>query len=303
MWTSDEESILKTISNKCFLMSEYHKNIYLTLHKKISYFKIPIIVLSGMNSVIAVGFQSYVEQGTISAINSLLSLICGIIGSIELYLKINERMDTEYKCGRDFYILYIEIEKTLSLSRNNRSVDGKTYLDDRFNEYIQLISNAQFVYGDDAKHLFIDKKDIVDTYHSYMRKNSESELKYNHSKRESVTIPIKQHLNEHLLYYDESSGGAHSPKVNNESSVMVHSPKVNNESSLMVHSPKVNSKSSLMVHSPKVNSKSSLMVHSPKVNSEPSLTVHSPKVNSKSSLMVHSPKVNNEQSLGGHSPK
>ena len=262
MWTSDEESILKTISNKCFLMSEYHKNIYFKLNKKISYFKIPIIVLSGMNSVIAVGFQSYVEQGTISAINSLLSLMCGIIGSIELYLKINERMDTEYKCGRDFYILYIEIEKTLNLSRKNRSVDGKTYLDDRFNEYIQLISNAQFIYGDDAKHLFSDDKDIVDTYHSYMRRNSESELK-NHSKRESVSIPIKN-INEHLLY--------------SEKSLMVDSPKVNNESSLMIHSPKVNSKSSLMVDSPKVNNESSLMVHSPK------------KVNNESSLMINSPK-------------
>jgi len=155
-WNDDQEKILKTIGDKAFLMSEFHKNRYSELRDKLKFFKIPIIVFSGINSVIAVGMSNYMDQDTISMINCLLALICGIIGSIELYLKLAENMNIEYLSGRDFYLLHIDIVKTLALSRDRRGINGDSYLDDKFNIYTTLISNAQLMSGNEIKHTFDD---------------------------------------------------------------------------------------------------------------------------------------------------
>ena len=86
VWSDDEEKILKIIGDKCFTMSEVHKKNYVKLQDKLKYYKIPVIIISGINSVIAVGLNNYLPQDAISITNCLLALTCGIIGSIELYL-------------------------------------------------------------------------------------------------------------------------------------------------------------------------------------------------------------------------
>jgi hypothetical protein len=144
-------------------------------------------VISGINSVISVGLDDYLEQGTISAINCLLSLSCGIIGSVELFLKLSERSNIEYKTGQEFYLLYLEIDKTLSLLRKNRNIDGKSYLDDKFQEYIKLVSLSEPVTGQDAKHNFdtsilsnstLEHTDNYEFYIKYLNKYLEHKNKY-----------------------------------------------------------------------------------------------------------------------------
>ena len=58
--------------------------------------------------------------------------VCGIIGSIELYLKLSEQLNVEYISGRDFYLLHIDILKTLALGRARRGTSGDSYLDQQF---------------------------------------------------------------------------------------------------------------------------------------------------------------------------
>ena len=103
---------------------------------------VPVIIISGFNSVISVGLQSYLEQASISAMTCLLALFCGIIGSIELFLGIQQQMENELVCSKDFYLLAIDIFKMLSLQANNRNVDGKTYLDEKYQIYIKLVENS-----------------------------------------------------------------------------------------------------------------------------------------------------------------
>jgi hypothetical protein len=43
------------------------------------YFQIPLIVLSAISSVVSVGLQAYISHKNVSAINRLLSLLCGMI--------------------------------------------------------------------------------------------------------------------------------------------------------------------------------------------------------------------------------
>jgi len=164
-WNEDEERILSVLSDKCFAMSEHHKKCFLRLQSHLKYYKIPIIIISGVNSVIAVGMDGYLPQSVISATNCLLALTCGIIGSIELYLKITDNMNVELECGRDFYILHIELKKTLTLPRQFRGVSGNTYLESNFNRYLKMISKAQVVTGRQAEHIFDESitNDSVDS--------------------------------------------------------------------------------------------------------------------------------------------
>jgi hypothetical protein len=81
-------------------------------------------------------------QGTISLTNSLIALTCGIIGSIELYLGIQKRLENDMISQRDYYLLSIDIYKTLSLDKSNRPIPAKDYLEKSYNIYTKLIESS-----------------------------------------------------------------------------------------------------------------------------------------------------------------
>lgn len=158
-WSRDEERILEVLSQKAFDMSEHHKKNFRSLQQQLKYYKIPIIVISGINSVVAVGMDTYLSQETISATTCLLSLMCGIIGSIELYLKISENMNQEFISGRDFFLLHIDIKKTLALESKNRNVDGDVYLSGIYNKYVKNVGAADIMLGPKLFHSF-EERDV-----------------------------------------------------------------------------------------------------------------------------------------------
>ena len=98
--------------------------------------------------------NDYIDQNVISVTNCLLALVCGIIGSVELYLKISENMNREYISGRDLYLIHIDIKKTLALKSQNRNVDGDVYLSTMYNKYIKNVSNAEIMIGNKLYHDF-----------------------------------------------------------------------------------------------------------------------------------------------------
>jgi hypothetical protein len=138
----DIESLLEKIRLNCVVMNKHHKKRFLYLKSILRYFRIPIIILSGLNSVMSVGLQPYVEQGLISASTCMVSLLCGIIGSVELYLSIQQQMETELLTSKEYYLLGIDIYKVLSLSVENRNLDLKAYLEETFSNYQKLIEKS-----------------------------------------------------------------------------------------------------------------------------------------------------------------
>ena len=62
---TDIERLLDKIRANCVIMSDYHKKRYLYLKETLKIFKIPIIILSSVNSICAVGLQPYLEQGQV----------------------------------------------------------------------------------------------------------------------------------------------------------------------------------------------------------------------------------------------
>jgi len=147
LWSRDIEDVLESIRSNAAVMSKFHKKNYIYYKGQLKYYRIPVIVISGLNSVIAVGLQPYMEQGLISASNCLLALICGIIGSIELFLGLQSSMESELIASRNFYLLAIDIYKTLTLNRDRRTTSGKDFLEEKYSEYTKLYGNANLLRG------------------------------------------------------------------------------------------------------------------------------------------------------------
>lgn len=144
-WSNDIETVLESIRHNSYVMSEHHKKNYNYFKAQLKYYKIPVIIISGLNSVIAVGLQPYLDQGIISASNCLLALLCGIIGSIELFLGISDGMDSELAASKNFYLLAIQIYKTLMLDRERRPVTGRDFLEEVYSEYTKYYGSSALV--------------------------------------------------------------------------------------------------------------------------------------------------------------
>jgi hypothetical protein len=143
-WSDDIEGLLKDIEYNSGILSQIHKTNYLILHEYIKYFKLPIIVLSSVNSIFSVGLSTYVEQEMVSSINCLISLICGIISSIELYLGLQKKIENELLSYRDYYLLSMKINNCLKLKREHRTEpNGQIFLSDITNSYTGLFESSE----------------------------------------------------------------------------------------------------------------------------------------------------------------
>jgi len=144
-WSNDLEQVLTRIMINSNIMSVYHKKNYIYYKGQLKYYRIPIIIISGFNSVFSVGLQPFIEQKIISVVNCLLALVCGIISSIELFLQIADNTEKELIASKEFYLLGIDCFKMLKLDRNNRTISGKDFLDSKYGEYTGLIHTSNIV--------------------------------------------------------------------------------------------------------------------------------------------------------------
>lgn len=163
-WTDDIDTVLHNIRKNCVILSKYHKQRYFLLKSRLVWYRIPVIILNGCNSIISVGLQPYATQGAISLTTSLISLTCGIVGSIELFFSIQKRMENDLISQRDYYILSVDIYKTLLLDRPNRPIPAKDFLEKSYNTYIKLIESSSTLNkmkGDTLIPIDIDEDIII----------------------------------------------------------------------------------------------------------------------------------------------
>ena len=144
-WTEDIERVLEKIRQNCVVLSNEHKAQYFHLKYILQFFRLPVIIISGVNSIVSVGFQPYLKQGAISITTCILALTCSIIGSIELYLAIQKGMENEFSSQQSYYLLGVDIFKNLSLAREHRPIPAKEYLDKCYNEYVKLTENSNAI--------------------------------------------------------------------------------------------------------------------------------------------------------------
>lgn len=141
-WSDDIELILSNILYNSNILSAQHKVNYLQYNARLKYYKIPVIILSAVNSVISVGLSQFIKQDAVSVVTCLLSLICGCISSIELFMNINKNQEIELDAYRGFTALSVKISSTLKLERENRDTHGTQFLTIIISEYNRLFENS-----------------------------------------------------------------------------------------------------------------------------------------------------------------
>lgn len=211
VWTDGMELALIDIKDKSLSNSESHKNNYYFYKSYLKYFRVPTIILSGLNSVFNVGLQPYISQSIISVLCCSISLLCGIIASIELFLGIQNIMEQELISSKEFYVLYYDVFKILSIEREHRMISGKIYLDDIHSKYCNLIENASLLNRYENSEIvkkithFVnnEKKENVDGEEiEFENTNKENLKKFAQYLMKMPNVTIKK--NEHD--YDEEKG-------------------------------------------------------------------------------------------------
>ena len=144
-WTDDMNLILDKMRMNCIALSDHHKYRYTFYKDKLILFRFPIILLSGVNTFVSVGLTGIADQMIISISTSIISLICGIITSLELYLNFQKKMESELMSHKEYYRLSVEIFKVISLDIENRKVDGKAFLEEKFSTYEKLLQSSNVV--------------------------------------------------------------------------------------------------------------------------------------------------------------
>ncbi len=144
-FTPDIECILENIRLNCVMLNEYHRKNFLKLSQSITYYRIPVLLLSSIASVWSITGTSFLDQHTVSLINCLLGLTAGFITSIELHMRLDQQIKMSEELSRKFYAIGADIFKTLSLKDENREVKGKQYLTEIFSDYIKLVEKSNIL--------------------------------------------------------------------------------------------------------------------------------------------------------------
>jgi len=165
-WNENIELLLNDIRLNCIELEKHHRQLYFSIKNIVVYFKLPIIILSSLNAIIAVALQSYLAQNIISAMNCFLSFIIGVLTSVSLYLKIEDRLENELLACKEYHKLSIEIYKVLSLKSTDRPIDGDQFLNDIYNEYIKLFDRSN-----------LNGMDINDNLKAELKKRIEGSIK------------------------------------------------------------------------------------------------------------------------------
>ena len=144
-WNEHVCNILTDVRINSIYLSEYHRNRFYKFKSFSKYFDLPILVISAVSSSFAVGAQPYLSQGVISLVSCATGVVVSVIVSVKLYLNINESMNLELKCSKEFYTLAIDINRVLSLCPEDRGEDGINYLNKKYSLYTKLVENSNLL--------------------------------------------------------------------------------------------------------------------------------------------------------------
>lgn len=134
-WHPDEQEFLAKLEQQCNTYQEYHNKDHIYYQKLASKFNIPILIVSAVNALTAVALNSFIAQEYVSVLNAVLSAGTGVLGSVQLYMKISEKMTNSVRAATLMKRLALKISKELSIAPENRLTDGQAFLGDCFAEF------------------------------------------------------------------------------------------------------------------------------------------------------------------------
>lgn len=133
-WTDEEEEFLRKMERQCEVYYNHHTGDFKYYHRLSSKFNIPILIVSSINALTAVALNEFIDQKFVSIINAVLSAGTGVLGSIQLYMKINEKMTNALRSSIAFKRLGLKVSKEITLARADRMTEGHTFMSECFSE-------------------------------------------------------------------------------------------------------------------------------------------------------------------------
>jgi len=146
LWDSKEEDFLKRIEKQCNAYHNYFMKDYEYYKWLSNRFNVPILVISSINALCAISLNDFLLQKYVSILNAVLSAGTGLLGSVQLYLKINEKMTTSIRSSTTMKRIAMNISKELSISPETRTSEGKIFLQECFAEFNACIEQANPVH-------------------------------------------------------------------------------------------------------------------------------------------------------------
>lgn len=141
-WTDEEEEYLKLLEQQCNKYYDHYMKDYQYYNRLSSRFNVPILIVSAINALCAISLNDFLSQRYVSILNAILSSGTGILGSIQLYLKINEKLTNSMRSSIHVKKLALKISKELTLARAQRGTDGQQFLSDCFAEFNTVIEQG-----------------------------------------------------------------------------------------------------------------------------------------------------------------
>jgi len=129
----DEIEFLKKLESQCNEYYHYYNKERLYYSRLANRFNIPILVTSAINALMAVVLNSFVPQKYVSIMNAILSAGTGALGSIQMYLKINDKLTNAARSALVMRRLALRISKELSV--DVKTSDEETFLSECFTEF------------------------------------------------------------------------------------------------------------------------------------------------------------------------
>jgi len=130
-------------------LNKKHTQRYVYFNSIAKYFDIPIIVLSVFSSSFTA--LGVIEPKYATVITTSISMIITILSSIKIYLNLSSNINDEISLSKGYYILSINIYKTINLRPND--LDIKTYIETTYNEYCKLMEQSSVLYKNIHKDL------------------------------------------------------------------------------------------------------------------------------------------------------
>ena len=169
-WRDKEEIFLTKLESQCNIYAAHYNKDYMYYHSLASRFNIPILVISALNALCAIALNDFLIQRYVSILNAVLSAGTGVLGSVQLYMKINEKMTNATRSQTLMKRLALKISKDLSIDRDTRSSDGQIFLQECFSEFNAALEQSNPIERRLQNHLILDKKAVEEEYTSSIMK-------------------------------------------------------------------------------------------------------------------------------------
>jgi hypothetical protein len=156
-WHDKEERFLENIERQCGIYYDHHMRDYHYYDTLSARFNIPILVISSVNALTAICLNNFLKQEIVSILNAVLSAGVGVVGSIQLYMRLNEKMTKSLRSSISFKRLALKISKELSVDRAQRVTEGQSFLAECFAELNTTIEQGNPVERTLPNHLALEK--------------------------------------------------------------------------------------------------------------------------------------------------